>query len=343
MFGLKTKLLKHFDKINYPYGKLRQIRIYPMFFVCNHKCQMCWRLQFPLSIQRKMAKDEENHLTIQEYSHILSGLPKSVQSIELVGGGEPLLYPKIIDLLKLIKKKPVNGRLITNGSLLKNTISEALVGCAWDKVRVSIHAGSSKTYRTINGVDDYKKVIKNIKYLLSIRGRKKLPQISLLFVIQHNNVKDIKLFVQQAVAMGVDEIEFDSLIPKVPKTLLLSKNDRKTVISTLRELQKNVKIKNNITQALGMFKTHPKWNGNNHSINYFKTRYCQIVQGNLEIRGDGFIMPCCLMPDQMIGYNIRDGSINGAWMYYWKLRNRLTSGKFCNFCYKWCNYELEIK
>jgi MoaA/NifB/PqqE/SkfB family radical SAM enzyme len=340
MLGIKTKILTYLRSRLLIDSELCQLRISPIGYLCNHQCPMCWRTQLPLSMQKKFIHEEINHLNLKEYIHMINGVPKSVQVIEVVGGGEPLLYSRIIELLTLIKQKQIYGRLITNGSLLNMRISQVLVNCAWDEIRISVHAGTSNSYKLINGVDDYGRVMKNIKYLISTRKNSVLPKISLLFVIQHDNVMDIYSFIKQAIRLKVDEIEFDSLIPFTPKKLLLTHKDKNVVMTILQDLQKKLTIKNNIDQALCMFALHDKWNNNIHSRNYFKDKYCQMVQTNLDINSDGTIFPCCLYPRQKHSYNIRKSSVKEAWKYYRLFRKQLASGKFYDFCYQWCNYDL---
>ena len=162
----------------------------------------------------------KNDLTIQDYQNLLTNLPKSVRQIEIVGGGEPLLFHQIIPLLISIKNEHYYGSLITNGSLLNQKLINHLIKYKWDMVRISFHAASAKTYQKIQGVDHYKTVIKNIRLFLKLRSQSRLPKLKLLFVIQKDNYHEIKAFIELCQKLKVDQLEFDYLIADSPKAII---------------------------------------------------------------------------------------------------------------------------
>ncbi|OGH11902.1 MAG: hypothetical protein A2857_02255 [Candidatus Levybacteria bacterium RIFCSPHIGHO2_01_FULL_36_15] len=302
---------------------------------------MCWRNQLPPEERMNCIKDEKNRLTISEYLHLLQSLPRTVKNVDIVGGGEPLLFPEISELFKAIKKRGLCGRLITNGTFLNNKIATDLINFSWDMVRISFHAGSAETYKKVNGVDDYKRVVNNIRSLLLARKTKQVSKVSMLFVIQRQNAKEVRDFALLAERLGVDEIEYDTLIPFTPKNILLTAVQRTKLIQDLTELEKQLSVKNNIPHMLYMFSVHPVWN-NEIKRNYFKDKYCQIAQSELFINSNGNIIPCCLAWE-IKSKNIRSYSISKIWRYYRPFRRNLADGKFSPFCLKYCNYKLEKK
>jgi radical SAM protein with 4Fe4S-binding SPASM domain len=341
MFGIKTRIKKYLTG-RYASNRLTHVRISPVGYLCNHACLMCWRLQLNPAEKSKQANGEVDHLTVSEYSQLIVSLPKSVEHVEIVGGGEPLLFPHLEDVCKQIKQKNIHGRLITNGSLLKEDVIKNLIIYSWDEIRISFHAGSAKVYKKVNGADDFFKVINNIRLLLKLRKNRLYPKISLLYVIQKDNYKDINAFAQLAELLAVDEIEFDYLIPTNIQHLLLNLRQTRKVIQDLKKVQKTTRIKNNAGNTVNMFKQHPLWRGIKDE-NYYRERYCQIVQHNIDISSTGDVAPCCIADDQLKYGNIRNTPISVVWENSRLFRKDMLEGKFKPFCYSNCNYNLARK
>lgn len=345
MFGIKTRLFKLLgdhvlkEDLNTYFGP-KQVRISPVGYACSHKCPMCWRSQLSKKEIKDIISSSKKDLEFSDYINLIRSLPRSVKTIEVVGGGEPLLFPKISQIFREIKKNNFQGRLITNGSLLSKTNIDSLINISWDYVRVSFHAATGKAYKLVHGVDHFDKVIKNIKMLLKKRGNNEFPKVYFLFVIQKSNYHEKFLFTKLMEKIGIDGIEFDSLLLFVPQNLILTDKDRNHVIKTLNKLQDSVTIKNNIKTVLRMLQEHPNWGASVSKRSYFQSRYCHIVQSNVDIFSNGAVLPCCLTPVNSKILNIKEYSLKEIWNEYRPLRVDLKSGNFKRYCYSMCNYDL---
>lgn len=311
------------------------IRIYPVGYVCNHNCLMCWRSK-EQDNQRYYAKKEKNSLKIDEYIRLIRSFPRSVKFVDIVGGGEPLLFKELGRLCTEIKKRKVYGRIITNGALFDKLKINDLKKCAWNEVRISFHAGSREVYKKVNGVDDFEKVKSNIKMLVDLAKEKGVLKVSMLFVIQKDNVKDIVSFVNLAESLGVNEIEFDYIIPMNTR-VITSKEQERVIYKKLRIVEKKATIKNNASWAIKMLLTYPR---SGKYRKYFDDKYCINVQSNLDIQSNGLTVPCCLMPLDLPYTNVRKQSIQEIWRSYRVFRDTLKNGTFCDFCYEMCNQDL---
>lgn len=128
------------------------------------------------------------------------------KSVQLTGGGEPLLYKEISELLRYLRSYDLRTGLITNGILLKKYAEEIVRSCDW--VRVSLDAFESEMYRQIKGVDNYHMVVDGIKELSKARGDAKKPRIGVGYVLTPESIPGI---VNTAYEMAKPEYNIDYL------------------------------------------------------------------------------------------------------------------------------------
>jgi len=110
---------------------------------CNLHCSYCsvWKREQHLEIPLE---------TIQEYLLTLKGY--GLQAVILTGGGEPLLYSQIAELMPWILEQELKLALITNGTVDRDDIPEEV----WEKlswIRVSVNLEQSRAVR--DDMSDY--------------------------------------------------------------------------------------------------------------------------------------------------------------------------------------------
>lgn len=203
-----------------------------------------------------------------------------------------------------------------------------------------MHAACDQTYKDIHGTNDFCIVIDNIRALLSKREHK-LPWIKLLFVIQKGNYHEANEFMSLAEQLGVDEVEFDYLIPTSKDELFLSKKE----VSALKKSLKNLKssVINNRDIILKMFEDGSWSRNKKRKSTYYKDKYCSL--NHLEISQMGVTSPCCLLWNTKANreLNIKDSNISSIWKSYSAFRKDLRKGKFTPECINNCYYNLPKK
>jgi len=160
------KILKHLDRVN---AWLRGGNPHPitveldMTNICNHKCQECsgWYFQNRNtdSLPYGLAKDIIRQLAMAK-----------VRGLIFTGGGEPLCYPQITNVVKLAHRLGLDIGFITNGSLINEKNARILLGCCtW--LRVSLDAACPGTFKSVHGLDGdaFRKVIDNIRLLVRMK------------------------------------------------------------------------------------------------------------------------------------------------------------------------------
>lgn len=141
---------------------------------CNFKCNFC-----PCNISDFQV--EERHKVMEwplfeKIAEDLKAFHGEVRVINLYGYGEPLLNPRIADMVKCLKENKLcrEVRITTNASLLTAEKSRALIDAGVDLIRVSVEALSTQGYRELCGVNmDFQKILDNMKCFYDMsRGTK---------------------------------------------------------------------------------------------------------------------------------------------------------------------------
>lgn len=119
--------------------------------VCNYACGHC--------IDRKIlnAKVSFSHekLLLSLENLIKHGL----RSVILIGGGEPTLYPRFVELVKFLKDNKLQVAIVSNGSMtdIISNVACYLDKCDW--VRYSIDAGTNQTFSKMHNPSGKKKIV----------------------------------------------------------------------------------------------------------------------------------------------------------------------------------------
>lgn len=118
--------------------------------VCNLRCVYCYA---------DSGKKRENELELRELFGVIDqAVALGAQVITVIGGGEPLQYPQIMDVIDYIAGKNVQQNLFTNGTLLTPFKAEFLrsrgvsVVVKFNSLRAEVQdalAGAPGTFRRI--------------------------------------------------------------------------------------------------------------------------------------------------------------------------------------------------
>ena len=93
-----------------------------------------------------------------------------LETISVVGYGEPLLYRHFLEAIRLIRNKLPKTEILltTNGVLLTETFSKCIIDCQVDEIIISVNAASREKYEWMNRVDRFDQVVSNTKKFLAL-------------------------------------------------------------------------------------------------------------------------------------------------------------------------------
>lgn len=142
-----------------------------------------------------------DYAALSKYFHLAG-------DVHLQGWGEPLLHPRLLDMITIAKAENCRVSLTTNGVLLDRDISERLVRDGIDIVAVSFAGASKDTHEAIRCGSQFEQLVANVRTLSNLKRkmRSKKPKVVLSFLMTKTNMGELPEAVELANDLGVDEL-----------------------------------------------------------------------------------------------------------------------------------------
>jgi len=156
----------------------RNVILFAINNTCNCKCKMCsiWK-----NGNKKIVKFEDAKKTLIK-------LRKNNFGTIQITGGEPLLNPDVFRIIEYAKKLGFTVFLVTNGTLIDESLAKKLSEIKVDNVGVSFHHYNKIMCEKIFGHKDVlNKLVNSVKLL----KKEKIP-VEALFTISKYNKDDIE-------------------------------------------------------------------------------------------------------------------------------------------------------
>ena len=143
--------------------------------LCNFRCNFC-----PCGINNKANWSENKKIGTMSYELFrkviddAAGFPHKIKTLRLYKEGEPLINKRFPDMINYARKKEIAKSIdfTTNGSLLTNDLSLALIDAGVDKIHISVESLTEKGYKDTSGVTlDMKGFMNNIEFLYAHKQR----------------------------------------------------------------------------------------------------------------------------------------------------------------------------
>ncbi len=270
------KLVHHDWHRSYPV----HIEIDPTAF-CNQDCLRCSYKQeidgardYIIQHQKSQLPPERFLELIEEFSSL------GVRALTFSGGGEPLCYPHIDEVVRATLSAGIKFGIITNLAL--NINAELLSQAVW--IRVSLDAGSAETYNLLHrpgNTGAFDLALNNIQQLTSLNSE---LDLGVNYIVQPENFGEMFQAAQQVKALGARYIRF---VPAIATNAIdysqywdeiSTQQDRST---QLIDAKFHVFIIKERFQALAA--KHKNYS------------FCRKQQIHPLIGADGQLYPCCLL------------------------------------------------
>lgn len=139
---------------------------------CNFKCFYCIHSTRDLEGgELQKLGHSIKHMDFDMYKKViqqLSELPQGIKRIVFSGLGEPLMNPRLPEMVKLAVDSKIADRveIITNGVLLKPELSNKLIEAGITNINISIQGVNAEQYEETCGVKiNFDEFVNNLRYL----------------------------------------------------------------------------------------------------------------------------------------------------------------------------------
>ncbi|MFN3476597.1 MAG: radical SAM/SPASM domain-containing protein [Candidatus Methylomirabilales bacterium] len=172
---------------------------------CDSQCQTCIRTFQTL----EPLKD----LTLAELKQVVEQFPV-LDRVVLHGIGEPLLNRELFAMIAYLKAKEATVLFNSDAISLTSKRARRLIESGLDEYRVSMDAATRGTYQKIRGVDQFNRVVGNVRGLIELQKglKQQTPLVSLWFTAMKANLGELPAFVRLAAEMGVPEVYVQRLV-----------------------------------------------------------------------------------------------------------------------------------
>lgn len=170
---------------------------------CNHKCNFCFyadslNKKVDTAVSRKVPTAIVDRIeeVIRESSEL------GTKGVSFSGGGEPTAHKDYSRISLYAHNVGLSVGLITNGSLMERHADSIASSHQW--VRVSMAGGDEQSYRKVQGVDDFNKVLNNIEM---IRGKSSSLNVGIRMLVTDENYRTVPNLINRIAGLKLNYLQ----------------------------------------------------------------------------------------------------------------------------------------
>ena len=279
---------------------------------CNFKCKFCAR-------SRTWKGGVNMHR--DNFRRILDLLPHAYR-ITLVGLGEPLLHPEIVDFVETAVSLKRRVGLVTNASLLDSSISKELISAGLHSIAFSLDTVTQDAASLVREGTDINKVLENIKNFIKTADAARTMAKAVFTALSTENISYFNDLINIISTLGIDVMMLTDLNFKenVNKTIWKNVDDKivKSIRNTIKQafLKKLPILSVHALEEFGLrsryrdFLLLPPDQLYHRSK---KRKYCFSPWQTVPVDVEGNITMCDCQPENRVG-NILADPFNEIWL-----------------------------
>ena len=175
---------------------------------CNLDCITCIRNSWDA---------EFGQMSADTFSRILASLAEIGPPLTVFFGGfgEPLAHPHTIDMIRQVKELGLTVEMITNGTLLDEKRSKALIAAGLDTLWVSIDGSRPESFADVRLGAELPTVLANLRRFRQLRpaAHKPSPAIGINFVAMKRNIADLPEVLSLGKRLGASKFAVSNVLP----------------------------------------------------------------------------------------------------------------------------------
>ena len=170
--------------------------------LCNLRCPMCPRTS--------LMKREKGLMDLSLFKRIVDESKGRTEFMYIDNMGDPIMHPKICEMVEYASKSGIRMLLGTNGAFLNKDLANRLLHTGLDLIELSIDAATSPTYEKVRGGKNYEKILNNVINFAKTKqsASSKKPLDILQFIRTIFNAHEEEEFYQKFKGIGYNFMAF---------------------------------------------------------------------------------------------------------------------------------------
>jgi radical SAM protein with 4Fe4S-binding SPASM domain len=252
---------------------------------CNFRCPHC---------QVTHWNKAKTRLDVDSLAQLLDQFPNLLR-VKLQGMGEPLLNKELLPMLELLEKRRIKTAIVSNGSVMTDTVKEKLLELSTD-INFSIDGATQEVFESVRVGSSFKRVIDNIRKLTTARQEKPLEArpkgklIAARTVVTKQNIHQLADIVRLVSDLGLDTLTFQLIMTSWGKATMEEINSQKRVTEAA-ELEAQVSKAKQEAERVGL----PLFIRNDDK--YSCKNKCGWPWKSAFIASNGDVVPCAILAD----------------------------------------------
>jgi MoaA/NifB/PqqE/SkfB family radical SAM enzyme len=300
---------------------------------CNLRCQMC-----PIQFRR----DGPPHappafMDFETFARLLDQFP-GLKELQLQGLGEPMMHPRLFDMVALAARRGIRVGTNSNLTLLNPARAERCITSGLADLHVSLDGATAATFESIRVRARFDRVLANLRLVLE--ARKRLDSATSfvdLVVVMRRNLHELPDLVRLAHNLGLDTIFVQHLCHDFGEASLPRHYQpmRDFVEEQTLFHEEPVRVEDYFAQAraaageLGVCLRLPRIRPRQHPPGTPGQQRCDWPWRGAYVSYQGLAMPCCMVatPDRIQLRDLAALGANAVWNgpAYQAFRARLSS------------------
>ena len=283
---------------------------------CNLKCSYC-----RASATEKPASDELGTDEAQALIDEVAALRPTQKPMLILSGGEPLLRPDILLLIKYAVSRGIRVSLASNGTLLSRQMVDKIATSGVSRVSISLDGATPQVHDAIRGPNCYDRAMRGIE---NLRGK---VDFQINFTITRRNADDILPIFELAEELGAKALHFFFLVPtgRGRAEDPISGEQQEYLLRLIDEERAKRNLEIQVTCA-------PQFSRIAHPSEGKRSGGCLAGTSFVFVSRRGDVYPCGYLP--LLAGNIRESGFREIWKnspIFKALRERKLKGK-CREC-----------
>jgi MoaA/NifB/PqqE/SkfB family radical SAM enzyme len=253
---------------------------------CNFTCGFC--------CGRSMTQSD---LDFAAFERAVARFP-GLRHLELQGEGEPLLHPRLFDMIAAARARGIVVSLITNGSLLTAEAAAGLTRGGVEKISISIESADPDRFRAIRG-GKLEKVIEGVARLVAAKAGRALPRIGFSVTMLRSTADDLEGIVALYERLGLDGGITTQALQRMPGYLAIYPPEVERELLDAREADARYVRFYRRTRAIA----NPVWSNGGFYARLMAgwrptSRRCPWLERGAYVSRDGVVTACCMIKDE---------------------------------------------